>query len=75
MRAFAIFALAWCAMSVTGCQFAKWFFDSPERAPSGYTSESQTREDNPSIHPKMLMPSVKESQAQLKRERKALNNP
>ena len=55
-------ALVWCivaalSLSLTGCRVAGWFLDALLSEPT--VLPGQSREDNPTIHPKMLMESTR----------------
>jgi|688.fasta_scaffold859551_1 hypothetical protein len=62
MRASAIVVLVCLAVSLSGCRVAGWVVSALLGQPITLTGDSkdnslpgQSREDNPSIHPKMLM--------------------
>jgi hypothetical protein len=53
MRASAVAVLVCLALGLSGCRVAGWFFDALLGEP--IVLNGQSREDNPTIHPKMLM--------------------
>ncbi len=62
MRASAIAVLVCLAVSLSGCRVAGWVVSALLGQPISLTGDSQdnslpgqSREDNPTIHPKMLM--------------------